>query len=97
VKCPGLELVLGIADHCPAVAQNQDAMAALAEVGAPFEAQATILGIALNPADEFIPSTESGSDNYVRLSNNAANVPGNCKTRVREEFSLIFDIPNDEY
>ena len=63
------ELVLGVADHGPPVAEDQQTVAALAHIGVPFAVKPTRPGIFLHPADELIASHEDiVSDIFVRKS-----------------------------
>ncbi len=56
MQCPGLELILGIADHGSPLTENQDAVTALAQIRPPVKAQAAALGMTLHPADKLTPS-----------------------------------------
>lgn len=75
MQCSGLEFVLGIADHGSPVTQNQDAVAAFAEIGPPLEWQTVIPGIAMNPPDELVPSHLDSVGQICPIVNNLPFLP----------------------
>ena len=68
----GLEFILRISNNGAPIAENQNAVATLAQVGMPFTMKIASLGEFLNSADELVPSHGfSVSDIFVRLSKRA--------------------------